>query len=234
MSVNAEILKSAMRFADSIPELGYGGKSIKKELIEYASKVESGYSIIDIGPYMGSTSAYLSIGVMKSGNIVKIHSYDKFIMYRDMALKAKKFNGMEFKEGDNFMDVYVYNTLPFAKYITVEKSDCLDIKKWDGGGIALLVDDISNGKDRTDHLFKTFSHSFIEDKTIIFLMDYYYHETFKNKFRYCKYANDFMIANSKVFRFIKRVDNSRTAIFQYKGGEINYDVKGESYDGKEY
>lgn len=233
MSLKTEIIKSAMRFADAIPELGYGGKTIWKYLVQYASKVQTGESIVDIGPYMGSTTAYLAVGVMTSGEYVSIHAYDKFVMYPDMQKKAKKFNGIEFDDNDEFMELYKFNISPFAKYVKVNQSDCLDIK-YDGGKIGLLVDDICNGKGRTDYLFKTFTPHFIENKTVIFMMDYYYHETFKDKFRYCKYANDFMVANSSVFEFIKRIENSRTAIFKYKGGVINYDVDGESYDGKEY
>lgn len=233
MSLKSEIIKSALRYADTIQELGYGGKSIKNYLIEYARGVKSGQAIIDIGPYMGSTTAYLAIGVMQSGHDVEINSFDKFIMYPDMRRKANDFNGIEFKDNECFIDLYKYNIKPFDEYVFVRKCDCLDIE-WNGGEVGLLVDDISNGKDRTDHLFKTFSQSFIKNETFIFLMDYYYHESFKNKFRYCKYANDFMVKNSSVFQFVKRIEGSRTAIFKYKGGEINYDVKGESYTGKEY
>jgi hypothetical protein len=226
-------IKELITYADKIPELGPGGKSIKDYLIKYAGNVSSGHNIIDIGPYMGSTSSYLSIGVIKSGNDVKIHAYDLWVLYHDMNKKAKRFNGFKFNDDYHFDKLYDKNVKPFKKYIKTHKCDCLDIE-WQGGRVGLLVDDIGNGKNRTDHIMKTFSPYFITGKTCIFYMDYYYYKEKAKDHPLSLYQRDFMKANKKVFTLIEKPKNSRTAIFRYEGGKINYDVDGDSYNEKTY
>ena len=223
--MNMEVIRD---YSYRIPELGYGGKTIGNDLIEYASKIPSGFSIVDIGPYLGSTTIHLGAGVNKSGNDVIIHAYDRWIMDDGMDTKAKKFNGIDFNHGQDVLDIYRKNINPIKDIVIIHPCNILDAS-YSGRPVMLLVDDICNGKQRTDTMMKIFSPFFVAGKTVVCMMDFYYHEH-KKGMKLLRYQYDFMVSNKKVFRFIKKIKNSMTAVFVFEGGDINYNVKGFSYE----
>src|SRR5512143_3534858 len=113
--------------AESIPELGGGGKVIGKRLIKAASSVRAGRSVIDIGPWLGSTTAFLALGIMQSGADVEIHSYDiwtiKDALYQK---KAAKYNGLHFEIGRNILPDWRNNVRQFPVKIIPHKTDIVD------------------------------------------------------------------------------------------------------------
>ena len=82
-------LHELKKIAGSIPDLGRGGASVKNELTLAAFAVKNNRIIIDIAPYMGSTTAYIGLGAYMSGNNVKIYSYDLWIADKHYVKKQK-------------------------------------------------------------------------------------------------------------------------------------------------
>jgi hypothetical protein len=211
------------QIASQIPSLGVGGITISRELMEYASKVKQENAIVELGPWLGSATSYLSIGSMFGNNAI-IHSYDMWIASETYRHRAKYRNDLSLQLNEDLQPYFMKNLEGF-KNIVPHKMSIFDIN-WDGTRVELLIVDMGNGKKHTDQVFEVFKNYFIPGKTIIFLMDYYFY-TSRKALAY-HYQKDLMEANYKSFQLYERPRRSRTAIFRYLGGEIRY-VRGSSY-----
>jgi hypothetical protein len=220
-------MDNLIKYANKVPEIGHGGKSIGDYLVKAASKVKSGHVIIDIAPCFGSTTLFLAAGIRKSGNDVMIYSYDRWIADDKMDIKINRKLNKKYPEGYDFKNIFMDFISPVSDLVVPVQCHVNDIS-WDGGPkIGLYIDDIGVGKKRVDHLMKTFSPYFVPGKTELYMLDYYQHTT-RPHMRHMRYQKDFFDANSKVFQFIERCTGSVTARLLYLGGKINYDVKGFS------
>jgi len=217
---------SLLKYADRIPELGHGGKTIKDYLIQSAKRVREGEFIIDIAPFLGSTTMYLAEGIRQSGKDVKIYAYDRWIADDKMDIKLNRKLKGSYPEGYDFKHLYWEYVKEAWEYIIPTQIHVLDIA-WKLGKIGLYVDDIGVGKKRVDYLMKIFSPYFVPDHTVLYILDYYQHIT-REHMPHMKYQKDFFEANHKVFKFIERCKGSVTAKLLYLGGKINYNVKGKS------
>jgi len=217
-------------YANKVPQLAHGGRSIQEDLIDAAYRVESGDCIIDLGSYLGSSVLFEAVGIGISKSDVKIYAYDRWKLDDGMNRKAKNHLGKFYKDGTDFKWAFLEKIKPVKHLVVPVQAHVLDIS-WEGGKIGLYVDDIGVGKMRVDHLMKTFSPYFIPGKTILFICDYYNYEKSPRTKEHSFYQSKFFNKNDKVFKFIKRVKGSITAMFLYLGCEIDYNVEGESYIG---
>lgn len=219
-------MDSIVRYANKVPEIGHGGKSIQNYLIQSAKNVKSGQAIIDIAPCFGSTTLFLAEGIRQSGNKVKIYSYDRWIADDKMDIKINRKLNAAYPEGYDFKNIFMKNIEPVKELVVPIQCHVLDIT-WSGEKIGVYVDDIGVGKKRVDYLMRTFSPYFIPGKTILYMLDYYQHVT-RPHMRHMRYQKDFFDANSGIFEFIERCKGAVTAKLIYHGGKINYNVKGIS------
>lgn len=218
-----------LEYAGTIPELGCGGKSIKNTLIEEASRVPKENSIIDIAPWLGSSTAYICLGTIKSGNRNRIETYDMWKINEDLKLKAAKHHKKDYEVGQSIEQEWRSNIALFECDV-VGHRESIRYAKYEGAKIGLIVDDICNGKILFDHLIQTFIPFSTPGETVLLLMDYYQFERrslpkyniIGNRKNHLHYQYEFMQINKNVFEFIERVDKSYTAKFVYNGGEINY------------
>jgi hypothetical protein len=207
--------------AEKIPSLGNGGIGIKKELVEYASQVKKENAIIELGPWLGSATSFLSIGSMFGNNAI-IHSYDMWVASKVYAQRAMGHHGIKLELGQDIYPLFAENLKGF-KNIVPHKMSIFDIK-WTSPQIGLIVIDMGNGKAHTDQAFDAFEDYFIPGETIIFMMDFYFCERRQKVFQY---QHDLIKANKKVFEFIGQPKRSMTGIFRYLGGKIKF-VDGDS------
>ena len=219
-----------IKIADKIPCLGCGGKAVKNDLIYYASEVKDGMAIVETGPWHGSATAYILIGL--NGKQNKVYCYDLWKIDEVFKKRAQHHHGIQYRKGQNLLPIFMKNIKPFDNgNIIPIRENVLDIK-WSGDPIGLVVDDISSGKLKFDHTMKEFSKGFVSGETIIFLMDHFFYESRKNpdKFPFYHYQKKIMELNDKVFTFIKRPEygagrghrKSKCGIYRYEGGEIKY------------
>lgn len=223
--------KNLLTFADSVPEMGCGGKIIKNHLMRFAEQIRPGNAVLDIAPFLGSTTTFLSCGLSNANNKTStIYSVDKWELEEKYRAWIKK-RGLEIED---LQKEFYKNVSPFMEAgvkIVFYKQDIRSYY-YNREPIQLLVDDIGISKDITDHILKTCLPYFIPGQTIIFFMDFYFFEEFKD-YESRIYQHDLMAANKGVFKFLERPKNSRTAIFKYLGGEINFiDDKKYYYDFK--
>lgn len=218
-------IKELIKLAETIPELGCGGASVRNELILAASAVKNKRTILDIAPYLGSTTAYAAIGANISGNIVDIHSIDLWEASEDYRKKAFKYHKMKLKAGEDLKRRWRKNVDPFkspAGRIIGTKGDVRKIKLQMRFPIGLYVDDINVGKKYFKRAIKKYSKHFIPGETILFLMDWGFHVRDEGNY---KYQKKFMDANAEAFTLIATPHKSYCGIFLYNGGKINYWVK---------
>jgi hypothetical protein len=219
-------LKELISHADNIPDLGYGGKTVKDDLMYYSSKVKSDRNIIDIAPCFGSTTAYIHCGLEKSGrSLISVYSFDMWELQNDeYKNKAKKYCNVELNSSDDFYNEYLKNIKPYGQ-TNVIRGDILK-QSWNSDNkIGLFINDIGASKEYTDKIFQIFSPAFVKNETIIMMMDYYFYESKHHTEKQYLYQKKFMEKNKNVFDFIKKVEKSKCAIYKYLGGEINYEVE---------
>ncbi len=215
-----ELLKKA----NNIPSLGNGGNVISTYLSYYAERVQSEHCIVEVGPWLGSSTAYLSIGSMW-GNNPRIYSIDKWHASQDYVDKASKYHGIKLSLNQDIQPLFNSNLEGFRNIHPIKKS-LFDIE-WNSEKIGLLILDMGNGKIHTDHALKIFLPSCIPGHTIIFFMDFYFYESHKeNAFSYQK---NFFRGNRDCFEYIMRPLKSRTLICRYNDANVNYNIPGDDY-----
>jgi hypothetical protein len=208
-------IKRLIAHADKIPSLGGGGKGIKKYLIKYASQVKRDRSIIELGPWLGSATAYICIGIILGGHDYDYHVWDKWEMVEPFISRAKLKHGIDFKNSDDIYNLFYKNIQLFGVYINVHRESILDIKWNNNKKIGLYIDDIGSLKNQVDYKMKMLTPAFIPGETILFMMDYYFYETHPKN----QYQKQFFDKNNDVFKFIERA-GQKCAIFRYIGEEI--------------
>lgn len=158
-------------YADRIPDLGAGGKSCGDKLIRHAAAVKNGQAIVDIAPFLGSTSAYLALGIIQGCNGVDLHAFDLWEADAHYCRMAKKYCGVELTEGEDLEIRWRKNMRPFeGVYHFPHKGDVQEAE-WKGPEIGLLVDDISNGPGMMDHTMATFG-PWMPPGSVLVLMDW--------------------------------------------------------------
>lgn len=222
---------SLSELADKIPTLGFGGNTIKDSLVELVSEVQDNTAIIDIGPWLGSTTAYLSVGIHKyKKKNIEIHCYDKWLIDNAYITKMKKYR-MDLKKDSDALPLFMRNLVPFNTTIIPHKRDLKAIKSYDGPRISLLIDDICNGKKMTDKMFELFLPSLIPGSMVV-MMDYFHFQLPPEKYRdpLYSYQKRVMEMNEDVFTPVGRLkgytervksvptSTTMTMVFKYNGG----------------
>jgi hypothetical protein len=202
--------------AKKIPSMNW--QTLKNRLREYASKVESGQSIVEVGTWLGACTAHMMLGILDSGNDVNIHMYDRFITYQSQVAKAAA-EGVELQEGKEYLTLVKSNIdlfeVPYFVNMGNNKTSTYDGKR----KIGLFVDDASKKRDAFQHSINTFQPHFIPGKTIVALLDYWYFEKKPSKGYECQF--NYMNKNER-YEYIGRIENedgqkSSEAFFLFKG-----------------
>lgn len=191
--------------ANAIPELGHGGREVGSLLMDLACRVSRG-AIVDIGPYLGSTTAYLAMGCPEGTPIHAFDTWDADIC--DLRAKALKFHGMDLP--DDLLPMYVDNMRPFGANLVVHRYDIEALPDWTHGPIELLVDDIGVEPERMAAKMKVFGQSLMLGAHVL-LLDYFWYEH-KPGTQFTG-AREYMLAHSDRFRFLQRA-GKRGALFE--------------------
>jgi len=206
-------IKELYVHAGKIPSLGDGGFQIRGHLIRYVLKTRENYAIIEIGPWLGSATAYICIGILAAHSGREYHVYDKWEAVEPYLSRAKKFNGLNFNKPDSIYETFCGNVDIFGVDIVKHRQDILTIK-WDvNKKIGLYVDDFGSRKEYFNYKMETFLPAFIPGQTILMMMDYFFYETHKDEDH--KNQKKYFESNKDKFEFIERA-GKRCAIFKYK------------------
>lgn len=206
---------AAWQRAISIPELGGGGAVVAPELVRLASEVPHGQCIVETGPWMGSTTAYLAIGASMNDGEPIIHSYDLWMITADFAKKALKYNGLTFHDGQDVKRFWKQNVSGFYRHIIGHQGNAYWLR-YTGGPIGLLVDDCTSGAAKINALFENFG-LMLEIGCAIVMMDYYFVEARPDGREYHETVEWF--AAHPEFMGPARIGKSPAAEFVYRGSD---------------
>lgn len=194
------------KYAAQIPSMG--GAKLGPYLRRYASEIGEG-CITELGVWLGGCTAYLALGLIDAKKRAMIHVYDRFNSSQSEVQKADK-QGLKLTPGMSTAGVFDQFLKPFNADI-VKHIGPIKGKYWEGGPIALYVDDASKRQPEFDHVRREFFPSIIKGG-ILFLMDYFYFEKRPNDLGLA-YQHEVMTSLPE-YDFIDRIPGTSAAIFK--------------------
>lgn len=100
-------------------------------------------AVVELGAWMGASTAYIAAGVRDSGAPIKAHVYDQFISKPGHVEKVKTFydkQGIDAVPVGPSLDTFKSNLGPLLEYVEPHQGK-IEAMEWTGGPIALLVTD---------------------------------------------------------------------------------------------
>ena len=213
-------MKDFIKIADSIPSLGNGGKAIGDYLVNKIKDVPDNGTIVEVGPWLGSATAYLCAGIKESGKNINLHCFDMWQATRTYKVRAEKYHGIIFQKEEDILPHFRKNLKPFDMEIKTYKGAFKDVKKWQGGPIDLMIYDAGCSISDNNTIMTVFAKHFKPGITELIMMDYYFCNS-ENKKNVCLFytAKYLMDKNKKHFEFKERLGNSMSATFKYLSGK---------------
>lgn len=121
---------------------------------------------VDLGAFLGGSSASLALGAARATPPRRVHSYDRFSLDEKVKFQFLYRKGHGFAEGEDALPVFQRFTKPVAGTIEVHQGDVRDAR-WDRSPIAVLFIDISKTKQINDHLLATFFPALVPGSIIV-------------------------------------------------------------------
>jgi len=205
--------KALKAYADSIPCLGKGGKEIWKHLVGHARKVKEGSCIVEIGPFLGSGTGYLALGILENKAHPTIYAIDPW-KTGPYIEKAKKFLGIDLEGEDAIYEGFIRNTAPFGVKIKKIRSTFEDLPIWTKEPIGLVVMDAGSSKTQMEHFHNIILPRLIYGAVVI-LEDFYFYETHQGS-TFLE-EKKYMESHACIFQFMYR--DGVAAFFKYTGEE---------------
>lgn len=121
-------------------------------------------SIVDLGVYMGGTTAALMAGALNNPQYhahkapgTLVHAYDLFKLDWTGVEGANWYwPGNNYKEGDPILDIFKANLKPFVNSIAIHEGDIKNAEYRDDRHIEILGVDICKARDLTDAVIRIF------------------------------------------------------------------------------
>ena len=123
-------------------------------------------AIIDLGAFLGGSSASLALGAAKATPPKRVHSYDRFRLDEKVKFQFLYRKGHGFAEGEDALPIFHRFTKPVAAAIEAHPGDVIEAR-WDGSPIAVLFVDLSKTKAINDHLLATFFPALVPGSIIV-------------------------------------------------------------------
>lgn len=191
-------------------------------LRQYASEAPDGTAIVEVGAWLGGGTVQLLLGLRDSGRKVDLHCFDMWTATPSEVEKAKAKAGKDISVGDDILPLFKHYMDPFGIDIQCHKGDVKDAS-WDGGPIAVYIDDAAKREPAFRHVLRTFGPSWIPGETTVFLMDYHLWNKHGQEDESLRFQKDFVESHPDSFEtLVERVGKSTVAIFKYHGG-VNFD-----------
>jgi hypothetical protein len=138
-----------------------------------AEKFEGWGAVVDLGPWLGSSSAALAEGLRRQNSTARVQSYDLFKWDREYmsAIAAE-----DLAPGDDFRPLFLREVGEYASMIDAHKEDVSRLR-WSGGPIEILFVDVAKTWDLTNAVFRGFGHALVPGKSRVVLQDFRHHST---------------------------------------------------------
>jgi hypothetical protein len=126
--------------------------------------------IVEVGTWLGGSTACLAAGMEKSVPAKKLHSYDNFVWITGYNARAL---GLKLKEGDDFHPYFRKFVDARVSNVESTKAEIKDIV-WKGGPIEVLFLDAPKNKEDMLHCIDIFFPSLIPGKSTVVFQDFGY------------------------------------------------------------
>ncbi len=138
-----------------------------------STQYEGWGAVVDLGPWLGGSTAALAEGLRRRGKGGVVHSLDLFRWEPDyMGPVAAE----PLEEGADFQHVFARHTAPWASFIQARQAD-LSRFRWEGGPIELLFVDAAKTWELANAILAGFGDHLIPGRSRVVLQDFRYHET---------------------------------------------------------
>lgn len=129
-------------------------------------------AIVDLGPWLGCSTAALAHGLSERAAVAKVHSLDLFrwrTHYMDQHRRPT--DGPPLRDGDDFLDEFRRWTQPYARWIEAQRADLLEAT-WNGGEIEILFVDAAKSWALLNATLKTFGPHLRPGASRVVLQDF--------------------------------------------------------------
>jgi tetratricopeptide (TPR) repeat protein len=194
----------------------------KRYLTWLASEKYEGWgAIVELGVWLGSSSAALAEGLRRNGRTDKIYSFDRFVWEDYMAAVASE----DLKPGDDFLPLYLREIGEYRPWIEARKIDLLDYS-WTGGPIEILFVDSAKTWDLTNAILKGFGPYLVPERSRVVLQDF--------RFPYAHCLPLIFDSRPDVWKQVEDIADSHTVTFMplrplFGRGGIQADYSEESF-----
>jgi predicted O-methyltransferase YrrM len=138
-----------------------------------AERFEGWGAIVDLGPWLGASSAMLAEGLKRQGKKDKVFSFDLFT-WDPSYMDAKAHENL--KAGDDFRHLAVREVGDYISWIEFEKRDLMNTS-WEGGPIEILFVDAAKTWELTNAIFRGFGPHLVPGRSRVVLQDFRHHGT---------------------------------------------------------
>lgn len=141
---------------------------------DMAARVQAGQTIVEVGAWLGASTAHLALGVRTSGRGVPVHVFDRWRVNADQVEKARRF-GLEIEPGQDSLPIFERYLEPFGVDVVPHQGEIEDTE-WRDGSIGLYIDDAAKGSRAFHRMLTIFAPHWVPGVTRLILSDFYFFE----------------------------------------------------------
>jgi hypothetical protein len=141
-----------------------------------AERIEGWGAVIDLGAWLGSSSAALAEGFRRAGRPLTVQSFDRFIWEVEPGHMSSA-AGLEIPGGADFLPVFLHEIGEYAPWITARRADLTDYA-WTEGPIEVLFVDAAKSWELVNAILAGFAHALVPGKSRVVLQDYRLHDAY--------------------------------------------------------
>lgn len=199
--------------ARSIPTM------VKPDVHEFlqttASNVPKGSCIVEVGAWLGGTTAHMALGAREAIETPELIVFDRFKATQAEVEKAAR-AGISLTRGQDTRPQVQEILRKFSVPIDLKKTGILEIE-WTHRPIGLYVDDAAKTPELFGHVVRQFGPSWIPGETIVALLDYKYWKRFGDleKARTLKVQKEFIESFPECFELVMDSRESSASVFRY-------------------
>jgi hypothetical protein len=146
----------------------------KQYLVWLTSERYAGWgAIVDLGPWLGASSAALAEGLRRAGRAERIQSLDLFV-WEPAYMEQSAPCGLG--PGADFLPEFERQVAPYRRWIEPARTDLLGYR-WTGGPIELLFVDAGKSWELTNAILRSFGPHLVPGKSRVILQDFLFHQT---------------------------------------------------------
>lgn len=137
-----------------------------------STQYEGDGAIVDLGCWLGQSTACLAAGLERSGHPGKVVAFD---LFEWVPSYMKRIHDIDLPDGASFRPEFERLTARWASRIDVRTQD-LTKYRWTGGKIALLIVDAAKTWALTNGILRGFGDALVPGKTRIVFQDFRFHD----------------------------------------------------------